>query len=230
MGKRSTWRLAFARGITALLATVTVLEGRSISAPADVFVGPAPVLGSDPPKAAELKTGDTSVATQTGQLSYGYPIQVPPGRGGMVPHVSLNYSSQAPIYGTIASGWSLSLPAILEDTSQGRLRTRSPEVETQQGVVNAPDDDRFLSTMAGSRPLVKVTEPTSAGVGWTYRAQADSSYTRYEKMNLTPPYIAGQFQWRAYTTSGVEIPAAAFIPHVICLIWQAPMSPLTAYP
>ena len=128
MGKHPSWRIAFARGIAALLATATVLGGRSFAAPADVFSSPAPVIGSDPPKAAELKTGDASVSTQTGQLSYAYPIQLPPGRAGMVPHVALNYSSQAPIYGTIASGWSLSLPAILEDTSQGRLRTRSPVV------------------------------------------------------------------------------------------------------
>ena len=204
MGKHSSWRIAFIRGVAALLVMVTVLGGRSMGSPSDVFSSPAPVVGSDPPKAAELRTGDASVSTQTGQLSYAYPIQVPPGRGGMVPHIALNYSSQAPIYGTIASGWSLSLPAILEDSSQGRLRTRSPEVETQQGVATAPDDDRFISTMAGGRPLIKVTEPSSAGVGWTYRAQNDSSYTRYEKMNpVSTPPAAGQFQWRAYTTAGV---------------------------
>lgn len=138
----------------------------------------------------------------------------------MAPRVGLTYSSQAPIYGTIASGWSLALPAILEDTSQGRLRTRSPEVENKQCVnngigeqctINAIDDDRFISTMAGSRPLVKVTEPTSTDVeasgvrvGFTYRAQNDSSYTRYERMSgVSTPPTSGQYHWRAYTSAGV---------------------------
>ena len=178
MGDGRSLRDACARGLAALLVVTTITAStRAIGAPADIFSSPAPVIGSDPPKATDLKTGDTSVATRTGALEYSYPISVPAGRAGMQPHLALSYSSQGSIYGGIASGWSLSLPMILEDTSQGRLRTRSPEVEIQQGAASAPDDDRFLSTMAGGRTLVKVTELTSAGVGYTYRAQADATYT-----------------------------------------------------
>ena len=107
----------------------------------------------------------------------------------------LSYSSHAPIYGGIAAGWSLAIPEIREDTSQGRLRTHSPEVEATQSDPRA--DDRFISTMAGGRPLIAVTEPTSAGVYKTYRAQNDSSFTRYERMDQGQP-----FRWRAYTTDG----------------------------
>jgi len=116
----------------------------------------------------------------------------------MQPALALTYSSQAPIYGGIASGWSLPIPMILEDTSQGRLRTHSGEVEAdewvQEGAEGPPKDDRFISTMAGSRPLVRVDEPSSGG--WTYRAQHDASYTRYEK------FLTGSFSWRAFTTDG----------------------------
>jgi hypothetical protein len=147
------------------------------------------VIGSDPPKASDIMDGDASVSTQTGALQYSYPIRVPPGRNGMVPHLALSYSSQAPIYGGIAAGWSLSIPEIREDTSQGRLRTNSPEVESTQADPRA--DDRFVSTLAGGRPLIPVTEPTSSGVYKTYRAQNDTSFMRYERMN------PGQsFRWR----------------------------------
>ena len=51
--------------------------------------------------------------------------------------------------------------------------------------------------MAGGRPLIPVTEPTSSGVYKTYRAQNDTSFMRYERMS------AGQkFHWRVYSTDG----------------------------
>jgi hypothetical protein len=178
------------------MATVAFFQlGPARGAPGDIFSIPAPVIGSDPPKASDITGGDASVSTQTGALQYSYPIRVPPSRNGMAP-LALSYSSQAPIYGGIAAGWSLSIPEIREDTSQGRLRTHSPEVEAEQGPT-APEDDRFVSSMAGGRPLVAVTEPTSSGVYKTYRAQNDTSFMRYERMS------AGQsFRWRVYSTDG----------------------------
>jgi hypothetical protein len=111
-------RRAAARGLAAFLATVTLVQfGPVRGAPADIFSIPAPVIGADPPKAADVKDGDSSVSTQTGALTYSYPIQVPPGRNGMAPQLALSYSSQAPLYGGIAAGWSLSIPEIREDSS-----------------------------------------------------------------------------------------------------------------
>lgn len=133
MGARrgSSRRSAFLHGFVALIATVVLFQfGAARGAPGDIFSIPAPVVGSDPPKASDIADGDASVSTQTGALQYSYPIRVPPGRNGMVPQLALSYSSQAPIYGGIAAGWSLSIPEIREDTSQGRLRTHSPEVES----------------------------------------------------------------------------------------------------
>jgi hypothetical protein len=168
---------------------------QAFGAPGDIFSIPAPVIGSDPPKASDIADGDASVSTQTGAFQYSYPIRVPPGRNGMVPQLALSYSSQAPIYGGIAAGWSLSIPEIREDTSQGRLRTHSPEVESGQADPRA--DDRFVSSMAGGRPLIPVTEPTSIGVYKTYRAQNDTSFMRYERMNADQ-----SFRWRVYSTDG----------------------------
>ena len=200
-GRSSTCRTAFVRGLAALLATTTMFFQlhSATGAPSDIFSSPAPVLGADPPKATELKDGDASVATQTGALTYSFPIQVPPGRNGMAPHLSLSYSSQGPIYGGVASGWSLSIPEIREDTSRSRLTFRSPSVELQQVAlgIDPKADDRFVSSLAGGRPLVAVTEPGGTGVYKTYRAQNDSSFARYQRMD------PGQtFRWRVLTTDG----------------------------
>jgi hypothetical protein len=117
----------------------------ALSAPADITESPAPMMGSDPPKAEALREGDASVSTQTGALQYSYPIAVPPGRGGMEPKLALSYSSQGGTYGGIAAGWSLSLPDIRRDTSEGRLREMAEDAAATDVRVN----DRFLSTMAG---------------------------------------------------------------------------------
>jgi hypothetical protein len=60
------------------------MRARVEAAPADIFDVGAPAIGSEPPKAADIKEGDASVSTQTGQFSYSVPIPAPPGRNGRV--------------------------------------------------------------------------------------------------------------------------------------------------
>lgn len=199
--KTRSKRRPVGRGAVALLAMVSVLQSTATGAPGDIFSIPAPTLGSDPPKAADIKAGDASVSTQTGALQYSYSIQVPPGRNGMAPTLALSYSSQAPTYGGIAAGWTLAIPSITEDRTRGRLATRSGFVDAQQ-IANGKDpalDDTFVSSLAGGRPLIRVTEPAGVApdVRFAYRAQNDDSFTRYERMQT-----AAAYRWRARTTDG----------------------------
>jgi RHS repeat-associated protein len=159
----------------------------AIAAPADIFDIAAPVVGAEPPKAASIKAGDAAVSTQTGALTYGYPITVPPGRHGMAPSLSLAYSSQAPIYGGIAAGWSLSMPSISVDTSTGRL--------WRQGSTTK----QYTSSLAGERPLIQVDEPRGADATTAWRAQNDATFTRYELTDHT-----GGFVWRALSLDGTK--------------------------
>lgn len=166
---------------TTMVAVMVGTVGPARSNPGDIFQLGAPVIGSGPPKGEDIKVGDTSVSA-TGAFQYSYPIAVPPGRNGMQPSLALTYSSQAPIYGGIAAGWTLSGPHVISrDTSKGIIfGTRS-----------------YTSTLAGGRPLVQVTEPwESEGVRLVFRAQNDSTFTRYERLETSGP------RWRAQSPDG----------------------------
>jgi hypothetical protein len=138
------------RGVAAMVAMMSVLQMQMASgAPGDIFSLPAPTLGADPPKASDIKAGDASVSTQTGALQYSYAIQVPPGRNGMAPSLALSYSSQAPTYGGVASGWAMSIPSISEDQTHGRLATRGGWVDA----VHLDKGEDPASTTRSSRHL-----------------------------------------------------------------------------
>jgi hypothetical protein len=173
--------------MAAVMIVISVLQFRpATGAPGDIFTIAAPTIGSDPPKAADVKDGDVSVATTTGALQYAYPIQVPPGRNGMAPDLALSYSSQAPTYGGVAAGWSLSVPIITEDQSQGRLRTRSTMVEELFLTEDPKKDDRFVSSLAGGRPLVPVTEPTGLTTGGLHELPGEARLDVHAlRMSLT---------------------------------------------
>jgi RHS repeat-associated protein len=201
--RRPCTRLA-ARALAFVMAIVALVQTSPVrAAPGDIFSVAAPAVGAATPKGADIGDGDASVAMQTGAFTYGYPISVPPGRHGMQPHLSLSYSSQAPIYGTIAAGWSLSIPIITLDTSQGRLVWQL----TQQL-------KHYQSSMAGGRPLFQNFEPsgTPAGVYLQVRAQNDATFTRYElggdPSTGPAPFIDEVDQaywWRAFTTDGATL-------------------------
>ena len=195
--KTRNWRDAGSRGLAALLAVIAVFHFRPARAEVgDIFTTPAPSIGSDPPKSADIKDGDTSVASQTGSLNWSYQISVPPGRNGAQPHLSLSYASQGQVYGTTAASgwnWNLSIPEIREDTSAGRIKTRT----WQNSLPDPKVDDRFVSSMAGGRSLILVSEPGDPDA-YQYRANADATFARYER--LKNPGAGAK--WRVYSTDG----------------------------
>ncbi len=110
------------------------------------LTGPA-LSASAPP--AMIVPGQFNVSA-TGGFTYTIPIAVPPGTGGMVPALSLDYSSQSGD-GLEGLGWTLSgLPSI------GRC-PRTIAQDTIHGGVNYSASDRFC--MEGQR-LVAVTRGT----------------------------------------------------------------------
>ncbi|MEZ4398587.1 MAG: toxin TcdB middle/N-terminal domain-containing protein [Kofleriaceae bacterium] len=179
------------------MALVGVMTSPLFAMPGDITQVSAPSIGNDPPKAQALNDGDTSVSTQTGAFSYSYQIRVPPGRRGMAPQLALTYSSSAPVYGGVAAGWALDVPEIHLDTSSSVLA--QTYWIAPLAMADAWKLERYVSSMAGGRPLVEVQEGTpAADVLATYRAQADGSFARYERLKAGEPY-----RWRVLTTDGV---------------------------
>ncbi len=175
-----------ATAATQLIAlTMSLCMARfTFGAPADIVSSPAPVLESDPPKTRPIEDGDYNISTQTGAFQYSYPIVVPPGRNGMVPHLALSYSSQGAIYGGIAAGWTMSVPSIEMDPKQDVLQHHADGVPW-----------KYISSMAGGNQLIPVNEPqVAADVQAAYRAQYDTSYARYEQL--------AQAMWRVRATDG----------------------------
>ena len=189
MKRTSSWRTAFSRGLAALTAVLIVGTMRPAhSSPGEIFAIAAPAITDSPPAAAGIADGESGVSTSTGAFTYSYPIGAPPGRGQMRPSISLQYSSQAPIYGTLAAGWTLSgLPIITEESSGGRL----------WGTATVPSLKRYQSSLSGNRPLFVVTEASPAGTT-PYRAQNDSSWLRYQY------HPTSEFWWRALSPNGTS--------------------------
>ena len=87
---------------------------------------PGHVFQSAPPVVAPVQTTGSAPqsstpysVSETGAAQYVVPIEVPQGRGGMAPSLSLSYSSRNPLRGGVANGWVLSLPRS-ETTPPGR--------------------------------------------------------------------------------------------------------------
>jgi hypothetical protein len=110
---------------------------------------------------------------------------------------------QAPIYGGIAAGWSLSgsISDVRWDTSNGRLRYE-PQLNSAAFPENIWQDEPFTSSLVGGRPLVRVIEtPTDSNVYTSHRGQNDAGYVRFERMRIDVPEI--EYSWRALTPDGV---------------------------
>lgn len=169
---------------TASILAVASLISPGFGSPGDVLELDVPILGGEPPKARELQSGDLAVASETGALTYSYPISTPPGRLGVEPALSLQYNSQGSLAGGMAAHWSLAgLHEIRRDPTHSRLAQQSPDFVP-----------RYVSTMGGGHQLIPVTEPALPDVTQTYRSQYDANYSRFERL--------GPGRWRVRTHDG----------------------------
>ena len=156
----STKALRCELGRTCVAVVADILKRRLMA------IAAAVLLGSVSPQIALAQTmslpGQFSVGA-TGAAVYKIPIALPPGTAGMVPTLSLDYSSQGG-NGLLGVGWSLAgLPSI----------GRCPRTLTQDGVVggvNYDANDRFC--MDGER-LVAISGSYGAD-GAEYRTEIDS--------------------------------------------------------
>jgi hypothetical protein len=150
-----------------LALAITLFATRADGEPADPFSDNTPSFDSPKPDATPpFEMGEYSVSEKSGASTYGYAVTVPPGRQGMQPQLALSYSSQAPLRGGIAAGWSLDLPVIRLDVSGG---------------LDAPP--RYVASFGpSSGTLVPVPAAYALRGGTPYRLELDDAFTLLERM------------------------------------------------
>ncbi|HWB73524.1 MAG TPA: SpvB/TcaC N-terminal domain-containing protein, partial [Nannocystaceae bacterium] len=172
-----------------LLGAVAALAlfGQSIAYayPGDVFQTAGPVRAPERSSQSSPSVESGASVSDAGAALYAIPLPTAPSRGGLVPQLALTYASTNPIRGGVAMGWSLDIPNVSVDTSNGVARS----VE-------------FRASISRGR-LVRVGQaqnPPSGFVGYEeYRAHEDPDGTRYVRVVVS----GGDTEhWRAYLTDG----------------------------
>jgi len=110
------------------------------------------------------------VANNQGSLNYSFPFQIPQGRQGMQPQLSINYSSDAG-NGNCGVGWNINIPAIEVETKWGTPRFIDT-LETESYIVSGEQIVELEITQNDTTrlPLVHMAE---------YRERSVASQTFY---------------------------------------------------
>lgn len=120
--------------------------------------------------------------TNYGGVSFSYPLEIPKGRAGVEPKISLSYSSSGGD-GWLGVGWNLGLGAITRTTQYGQLFY----------------DGRDVYTYGGKR-LIKVSGPANSENG-VYRLEIDDG--SFARLELTGIETGGV--WTVFDKSGTKI-------------------------
>jgi RHS repeat-associated protein len=140
----------------------------------------SPSLLTDPFARLKGFDGNFNADLFTGSASFSYPIQVPPGRNGIQPSVSLSYSNTDKNFNSVTGyGWSLPTNAIFRSTGKGvdRLYT----------------EDDYSASMFGSFEELIVTDSAND----VYTPKQEGSFTKYE-------YDDASDSWTATDTQGTK--------------------------
>ncbi len=140
-------------------------------------------------KASVTNQAKANIDLSTGALSYSYPFELPEGRAGMTPELSLNYNSRnANRPDSFAGmGWEFSIPYI--------------QREPVKGVNNLFSKAYFSSSMSGN--LIATTD-TSSSQYTIYRPETDNGeYLKYT-YNSNNTWTMTDKDGRIYTFGGTS--------------------------
>jgi RHS repeat-associated protein len=116
---------------------------------------------------------------QSGAFTQRVPLDIPPGRNGLQPDVSLQYNSQNTADGVVGYGWSLSIPYIqrLNKTGSQNLYGNNPYFTSSLDGELALDGTNTLAIAATSSPSIMDTLPVTHRVSGTNVTSDSFTYT-----------------------------------------------------
>jgi RHS repeat-associated protein len=116
--------------------------------------------------------------TSNGSIIDTIPIEVPPGRKGVEPKLSLLYNSFNK-NGWLGAGWDLNIGSIQRSTRRD---------------LTFPNDE-WIATFPGSSDVL-IYQSNSSGI-YYYKAKVESAFTKYQ-------YISASYSWIATTKDGTQ--------------------------
>ncbi|WP_105254783.1 SpvB/TcaC N-terminal domain-containing protein [Pseudoalteromonas sp. T1lg75] len=127
-----------------------------------------------------------SASVSGGAAKYHIPIATPPGRAGMQPQVSLNYSSRNG-NGVAGVGWGL---------SAGSSITRCAATNAQDGYSHNPNYDATKDRLCLDGSRLMVATGTYGASGATYRTEVDSfvRITQYGSLNSSSTWFKAEYK------------------------------------
>ncbi|QPB83414.1 hypothetical protein CWC22_010630 [Pseudoalteromonas rubra] len=142
--------------------------------------GNANLVSVSAPSVDNVGTIKGRAGVSGGGATYSVPIELTPGRAGMQPGVSLNYSSRSGS-GIAGKGWSL---------SAGSAITRCPATYAQDGYSRNPKYDQNDRLCLNGQRLIAINGSYGSS-GAEYRTEMDSfaKITQHGAMNSTSSYF-----------------------------------------
>ncbi len=170
-----------------LLWLILVIPGSAFGQVLDPFTGATPSFDVAPDQGTNYNTGDWGISDQNGAVTYSVPIDLPPGRNGMAPSLNLRYSSNLPLRGGLAAGWTFELPSIEQDLSLGVSEDMQYKIS--------------LGSVAGR--LIEVPDDSPYPQSTAYRVQFDNSNTRIFLIGDRQNAVSTA-EWVALTPDGIR--------------------------
>lgn len=137
--------------------------------------------------------------TQTGEANINYPLELPPGRKGMMPQINLSYNSDAQS-GWVGLGWNVNLPSINVNPKWGVPQfdtSKETEVYSFMGEMLIYEDNYLPHRHEGSGQNVS-TDLRDRTADARFFTRRHSDQTKIERMGNSP----SSYYWKVTNTSG----------------------------
>ena len=145
---------------------VTIKKGSELAA--EIYSGSLPdatISNSDAPSVQSVGFIQGKAGVSGGAATYNIPIDIPPGRGGVQPNISLNYSSRGGS-GIAGMGWSINATQAI---------TRCSATFAQDGFTHNPNYDVSKDKLCLNGQRLMLSEGSYGTNGTEYKLEIDNS-------------------------------------------------------